>query len=128
MKMTVLGCGRWGTFLACYHSRRNQVTLWGRPGSRAFARLKAERRNDYLTLPESLMLEDDLEKALEGAEAVVISISAQQLRDLCRRLAGLDLSGKTFILCMKGIEVETGLRLTQVFRQEIPAQIGRAHV
>lgn len=123
MKMTVLGCGRWGTFLACYHSRRNQVTLWGRPGSRAFARLKAERRNDYLTLPESLRLEDDLEKALEGAEAVVISISAQQLRDLCRRLAGLDLSGKTFILCMKGIEVETGLRLTQVFRQEIPAPL-----
>ena len=36
MKITVLGCGRWGTFLACYHSARHEVMLWGREGSRGF--------------------------------------------------------------------------------------------
>ena len=106
MKITVLGSGRWGTFLACYHSQRNDVTLWGREGSRGFAQLQTQRKNQYLTLPDQLKLEPDLAKALAGAQVVIISISAQQLRDLCKRLAGMDLTGKTFILCMKGIEVE----------------------
>ena len=65
MKLTVLGCGRWGTFLACYHSARNEVMLWGRPGSRAMAQLKAERKNSYIELPEQLQLTEDLTGALE---------------------------------------------------------------
>lgn len=126
MKLSVLGCGRWGTFLASYHSAKNDVLLWGRPGSRAMAQLKAERRNSYLTLPESLVLEDDLKKALDFGEAVIISISAQQLRSLAKQLNDFDLSGKTFILCMKGIEVETGKRLTQVFREEVKQPVDLA--
>ena len=119
MKLTVLGCGRWGTFLACYHSARNEVMLWGRPGSRAMAQLKAERKNSYIELPEQLQLTEDLAGALEFAEAVIISISAQQLRDLAKKIQALPVAGKTFILCMKGIEVESGKRLTQVFREEV---------
>ena len=67
MKLTVLGCGRWGTFLACYHSARNEVMLWGRPGSRAMAQLKAERKNSYIELPEPLLLTENLTEALEFA-------------------------------------------------------------
>lgn len=126
MKMTVLGSGRWGTFLACYHSAKNDVMLWGRENSRGFAQLKETRKNAYLELPEQLMLESDLEKALDFAQVVVISISAQQLRDLGRRLNSFDLTGKTFILCMKGIEVETGKRLTQVFREVVTQPVGLA--
>ena len=37
MKLSVLGCGRWGTFLASYHCAKNEVLLWGRPGSRGLA-------------------------------------------------------------------------------------------
>ncbi len=126
MKLSVLGCGRWGTFLASYHSAKNEVLLWGRPGSRAMAQLMAERKNAYLTLPEALILEEDLEKALSFAQVIIISISAQQLRNLAKQLSGFDLSGKTFILCMKGIEVETGKRLTQVFREEVAQPVGVA--
>lgn len=119
MKLSVLGCGRWGTFLASFHSKQNDVLLWGRPGSRAMAQLKAERKNEYLTLPEKLILEDDLKKALDFADVIIISISAQQLRNLAQQLEEQDVAGKTFILCMKGIEVESGKRLTQVFRETV---------
>lgn len=44
MKLSVLGCGRWGTFLASYHCAKNEVLLWGRPGSRGLAQLRAERK------------------------------------------------------------------------------------
>ena len=65
MKLSVLGCGRWGTFLASYHCAKNEVLLWGRPGSRGLAQLRAERKNEYQVLPESLLLGDDLGAALD---------------------------------------------------------------
>lgn len=120
MKLTVLGCGRWGTFLACYHSAKNDVMLWGRPGAADFAQLQTTRKNSYITLPDALSLSDDLQQALDWADVIVISISAQNLREFAAQINGYDVSRKTFILCMKGIEVKTGKRLTQVMREEIP--------
>ena len=126
MKLSVLGCGRWGTFLASYHCARNEVLLWGRPGSRGLAQLRAERKNEYQVLPEALLLGDDLGAALDFGPVVVISISAQQLRQLAAQIQRHDVKGKTFILCMKGIEVATGKRLTQVFREEVTQPVGLA--
>ena len=123
MKLTVLGCGRWGTFLASYHSAQNDVLLWGRSTSRSFATLQQDRRNSYQTIPDNLGLTCDLRKALDWANTIIISISAQQLRNFARTLQQYDLSGKTFILCMKGIESDTGKRLTQVFHEEITQQV-----
>lgn len=126
MNCTVLGCGRWGSFLACFHSRRFPVTLWGRAGSRSFETLRQTRKNDYLTLPDEVQLEDDLGKALAFADTVVISISAQQLRSFAARLDTYPIAGKTFILCMKGLEEDSGERLTQVMRESITQPIGLA--
>ena len=52
MNISVLGCGRWGSFLAWYHSAKNDVTLWGREGSRSLAALRETGGNRYLKLPE----------------------------------------------------------------------------
>ena len=126
MKLTVLGCGRWGSFLATYHSAKNDVLLWGRQGSRSFEQLFIQRKNAYLSLPEKVVLESDLEKALAWSDTVIISISAQQLRSFAKQLNMFNLSQKIFILCMKGIEVETGKRLTEVMQEEIDQPIHTA--
>ena len=123
MNVTVLGSGRWGTFLAVYHSRRNNVVLWGLKEAPDFQELMATRKNAYLELPDNLMLEEDLEKALNHADYIVISISAQQLRNFCQRINQYDVKGKTFILCMKGIESETGKRLTTIVKENITQNI-----
>ena len=134
MKVTVLGCGRWGSFLACYHSERHDVTLWGPKEDYSFKVLQEKRENSYIKLPDKIKLEDDLQKAVEGAEYIIISISAQALAGFCERLDKLDLSGKTFILCMKGIEAETGRRLSQIvdetITQNVPVAVwvGPGHV
>ena len=122
MNISVLGCGRWGSFHAWYADHiGHTVTLWGRKGSGHLAALMEQRKNEYLTLPESVKLTDDLREAVSAADIVVISISSQQLRAFCRDLAalGLDLSGKRFVLCMKGLEIGTGKRLTTVFYEEL---------
>ena len=56
MNVTVLGSGRWGTFLAVYHSRRNNVKLWGLAEAPDFQELMATRKNAYLELPDNLEL------------------------------------------------------------------------
>ena len=64
---------------------------------------------------------------------LVISVGVQSLRSFLRELAGLDLSGRALVLCMKGLEAETGLRITEIVAQElgpIPCAIwvGPGHV
>ena len=96
-------------------------------------RFLAERRNDLLELPESVKLTTDLD-CVRDAETIIISISSQSLRGLCGELVPYGLKGKTFVLCMKGLEVETGLRLSQIVGEflgadnDIAVWLGPGHV
>jgi glycerol-3-phosphate dehydrogenase (NAD(P)+) len=126
MNCTVLGCGRWGSFQAWFHSKKNNVVLWGRTGSASFETLRSSRKNDYLTLPPQVQLCDDLELALSASDYIIISIAAQHLREFAGRINQYPVAGKTFILCMKGLEESTGKRLTQVMRETITQPIDLA--
>lgn len=138
MKVSVLGCGRWGSFHAWYADHiGHEATLWGRPGSARLARLMTERRNEYLTLPQSVALTDDLTAALRHADVIVISVSSQGLRALAEEIAALPRglwAAKPFVLCMKGLELDSGKRLSVVVREElgedtrVAAWVGPGHV
>ncbi|MEG2930635.1 MAG: NAD(P)H-dependent glycerol-3-phosphate dehydrogenase [Ruthenibacterium sp.] len=134
MNITVLGCGRWGSFLAWYHSRHASVTLWGRESSRGYQQLAQTHQNEYVTLPASVQLTSELGAALDASDTVVVSISAQQLRDLAMQINAYPVAGKTFILCMKGLDADTGERLSEVLRKtltqsvHIAVWVGPGHV
>ncbi len=121
MKVSVIGCGRWGSCIAWYLSaiKQHQVMLYGRSTSSDYQRFTQTRKNDYLTLPEEIELTDDLHKAI-NSDYLVVSIGAQSFRTFLKDLVSReDIKGKTFILCMKGLESDTGKRLTQIFREEV---------
>ena len=115
-RVAVIGCGRWGSLIAWYLSACQglDVTLYGRPDSAHMRRFLQERRNDLLTLPDSVQLSTDLASALDGREVVVISVGAQGLRGLMEELRPLALRDRTVVLCMKGVEADTGLRLSEI--------------
>ena len=118
MNISVLGCGRWGSFIGWYLCNHgNAVMQWGREESPSFQVLKNTGRNEYVRLDEKITLTSDLEKAVEFAEVIVISISAQSLRSFMRRVNEFPVDDKIFVLCMKGIEVETGKRLSEVMAE-----------
>ena len=126
MDMTVIGCGRWGSFLAWYLcGLGHAVSLYGRAGSGHLAQLRETRTNGLVTLGSGVRLTDDLEQAT-GARILFISIASQNLRALMGELSQLPLAGKTVVLCMKGIEAQTGKRLTQVAEEFLPADTGLA--
>ena len=122
MKICVIGCGRWGSLITWYLSEKRgfDVTLYGRDGSETMQRFIKERRNDLLTLPESVKLSTDI-SCLCQADVIIISINSQGLSDLMSELEPLNLKNKIFVLCMKGIEISTGRRLSEVVTESTDA-------
>lgn len=115
MKVSVLGCGRWGSCIAWYLERiGHEVWSCGLKEAPELQQLLNTHKNDYLTFPESITVTYDHKAAVERAEVIVISISSQYLRDYMKTITQYDLTGKAIVLCMKGIEESTGKRLTQV--------------
>lgn len=121
MNISVLGCGRWGTFLAWYANKvGHNVCIWGREGSGNLLQLKENRKNEYLSISEEIKLTNSLEDAVSFADIIIISISAQQLRNLAKQLLLISkVQEKIFVLCMKGLEATSGKRLSQVFKEEL---------
>ena len=115
MKISVLGCGRWGSCIAWYLDKTgHEVASCGLENAPEFIALKNTRKNDYLEFAQSIEVTSDLEYAVGRAEAIVISISAQHLREYMQDISKYNLDGKTIILCMKGVEEATGCRLSEV--------------
>lgn len=137
MKISVIGCGRWGSFHA-WHAAQigHEVFLYGRENSAHFKRLAESGGNEFLKLPDAVRLTKNLLDAVNFAEVIIISVGAQNLRGLLqeiKNLRGVELSGKKFVLCMKGLERGTGKRLTTVFEEvlglkNVAVWVGPGHV
>ena len=130
----VIGCGRWGSFIAWYLDRiGHNVTLYGRSSSANMKQFLETRKNDYLSLPESIHLATSYDKIAE-ADVIVISVGSQVLYQIADELKKREVCNKTIVLCMKGIEIETGRRLTQVmddvidYSNKVAVWLGPGHV
>ena len=135
MKISVLGCGRWGSFIAWYlSSRGNEVYSWGPEDDYSYQVLRDTGKNEYVMLDSRITLTSDLQAAVDHAEIIVISISSQGLRGFMQRIIDCGGKDKTFVLCMKGIEVSTGCRLSEVLTQSgidanrIAVWVGPGHI
>lgn len=135
MKISVLGCGRWGSFIGWYLvNNGHSVIQWGTAGNKSFDVLKNTGRNEYVELDNRINLTPDLEFAINESEIIIISISAQSLREFMKRVVSCKVDDKKFILCMKGIEVETGKRLSEVVvesgvnKDNVAVWVGPGHI
>lgn len=118
MKITVIGCGRWGSFVAWYlNSIGHDVTLYGRETSEKFNRILSSRSNGMLDFDKNMRLTSDFAAACESP-VIVISVNSQNLRELIRSIADMKVGPKVFVLCMKGIEADTKMRLSQIVEEE----------
>ncbi len=117
MKISVIGSGRWGSFLAWYLDRcGHKVCLYGRADSPRFAQLLQTRSNAYLSLPASVELSSSLEQTMQN-DVVLISVPSQSLRTLLREELAC-YHNKLYVLCMKGLEIGSGKRLSEIVLEE----------
>jgi len=121
MKITVLGAGAWGTSLArLLQAGSNQVTLWGHVPDWIEEIRKTARNERFLPgieLPKDLRLEADLNRAISGAECIVVAVPSQPFRQVTAVLK--EFSG-TVVSVTKGIEYETGLTMCGILSQNAP--------
>lgn len=125
--ISVIGAGRWGTFLAYYLANycTNQVLLYGKEGSKDFLQLVNNRKNDYLDLTDNIELTCNINDIL-NSDLIVISIGCQNLRGLAKELNSYDFKNKNFLLAMKGLEQDTCKRTTEIIEEEIKQNIKTA--
>lgn len=135
MNFSVLGCGRWGSFIGWYLSNNgHKVIQWGREDSKSYLCLKKERKNEYVSLNESIELTSNLKYAVDSSDYIIISISSQGLRKFAEQICQFNIKNKVFILCMKGLEIDTGKRLTEVMSEvgfdinNVAVWVGPGHI
>lgn len=123
MKATVLGAGSWGTtFAQVMCDAGTQTTLWARSATVAAAVNSAHVNPKYhpgITLPAALSATSDLASALDGAEIVAFGVPAQTLRSCLADWAPHIPREALLVSLMKGIEVGTGKRMSEVMTETL---------
>jgi glycerol-3-phosphate dehydrogenase (NAD(P)+) len=117
-RAAVVGAGAWGTAFAKVLAEAGaQVTIWARRESVARA-INEFRVNDgslpSVKLPERVRATTDIAEAVDGAELVAIAVPSQTLRGNLAEWAGAFAPDATLISLMKGIELGTTKRMSQV--------------
>jgi glycerol-3-phosphate dehydrogenase (NAD(P)+) len=122
VQVAVLGAGGWGTALALILAQnpRHQVRLWAaRP--EAAAELLARRQNvrflPGVTIPETVELNADIDRAVRGAHLLIEAIPTIYLRDTISRIAARLPAHVPLISVTKGIEIATFRRPTQILAE-----------
>lgn len=118
MRAAVFGAGSWGTtFGTVLADAGTPVRLWSRRPELAAAINDRRENPDYLagvTLPEGLRATPDAASALDGADLVVLAIPAQVLRPNLERWVALIPRDAVLLSLMKGVELGTDKRMSEV--------------
>ncbi|MHB9130276.1 MAG: NAD(P)H-dependent glycerol-3-phosphate dehydrogenase [Armatimonadota bacterium] len=123
--IAVIGAGQWGTTLAgLLAGNRLAVRIWAREPE-VVAAINAVHENTPflpgLSLPPSLRATTCVEEAVDAAALLVIAIPSRWMRPSCRELAThFTASLPPLISVTKGLEIETGKRMSEIISEEIP--------
>jgi glycerol-3-phosphate dehydrogenase (NAD(P)+) len=120
-KVAVFGAGSWGTaFSIVLADAGNDVTLWARREEVAQTVNEQRENSEYLPgidLPPAIQATHDVEKAMHGADVVVLATPSQSLRANLTEWAPYAEPGAVFVSLMKGVELGTLERMSQVIAE-----------
>lgn len=120
----VIGAGAWGTALAQSLALAGKsVTLWAREEDVVNSINKNHVNDRFLPtvqISETVTASSDFPKTVNNSDILLIVTPAQHVRGIFQNLKKEDIEGKPIVLCSKGIEINTGLLLSQVAKEEIP--------
>src|SRR6185295_12006062 len=120
-KAAVLGAGSWGTAFAKVLADAGQdVTVWARRPAIAVSIRERHVNGDYLPalrLPERVTATSDPREALTDADLVVLAVPSQTLRANLSDWARFFVPDSTLVSLMKGIELGTTKRMSEVISE-----------
>lgn len=123
-RVTVIGAGSWGTALAIIAARAgHRVELWSRNDAIVESINRNHINSSYLTgvsTPASVHATSDLSEAVTASDLVVLAAPSHATRQLLNVMSP-DLPAEIIVVsATKGIEIETGKRISQIVSEEAP--------
>ncbi|MFF8314239.1 NAD(P)H-dependent glycerol-3-phosphate dehydrogenase [Streptomyces lydicus] len=131
-RCAVYGTGSWGTAFAMVLADAGcEVTLWGRRAALVDAVNNGRTNPDYLPgveLPASVRATTDPAEAARGAEFTVLAVPSQTLRGNLALWAPLLPADTVLVSLMKGVELGTAKRMSEVIEEVAKAPAERVAV
>ncbi|AOP49588.1 MULTISPECIES: NAD(P)H-dependent glycerol-3-phosphate dehydrogenase [Streptomyces] len=131
-RCAVYGTGSWGTAFAMVLADAGcEVTLWGRRAALVDAVNNGRTNPDYLPgveLPASVRATTDPAEAARGAEFTVLAVPSQTLRGNLAEWAPLLPADTVLVSLMKGVELGTAKRMSEVIEEVAKAPAERVAV
>ncbi len=131
-RVAIIGAGSWGTALSLVCARAgNEVGLWSRNAIVVDSINREHLNAAYLTgvrLPESVKATKDIAAALDRADLVIIAVPSHVARVTFRDIAPLIQPQMIFVSATKGIEIESGMRISQIAADALGEHISRRFV
>ncbi|AJC55765.1 MULTISPECIES: NAD(P)H-dependent glycerol-3-phosphate dehydrogenase [Streptomyces] len=127
-RCAVFGTGSWGTAFAMVLADAGcEVTLWGRRATLVDAINTGRTNPDYLPgveLPAGVRATTDPAEAARGADFTVLAVPSQTLRANLAEWAPLLPSDTVLVSLMKGVELGTAKRMSEVIEEvaKVPAE------
>lgn len=123
-KVCVIGAGSWGSALALsLHKNGHQVHMWTRDVEQVKEINNTRQNSRFLPgiyFPEDLIVSNDLEEVVNNSKIVVLAVPSQAVRSVCRQIKSFINNNQIIVDVAKGLEKGTGLRLSQVAKEELP--------
>ena len=117
-RISVLGAGSWGTaFSLVLADAGNDVSLWAHDEEVCETINERREYTEYhpgIELPPSVVATHDAEKSMADADVVVFAIPSQVFRGNLEQWASLIPSSAVMISLMKGVELGTLKRMSEV--------------
>ena len=122
-RVTFLGGGSFGSALAVVLAEKNNIVNIYNRDKKVVDDINIKRTNEKymknLIIPENVTAFNDILKAVEGADYIVLSVPSHVIRDMCRFIKGKIPKHIPIISIAKGIEEDTDKRLSKVIQEEL---------
>jgi glycerol-3-phosphate dehydrogenase (NAD(P)+) len=123
-RIAIMGAGSWGTALAVVTARAgHDVQLWARNRDLVDSVNRNRVNSVYLAgtpVPPSVWATADIAAAVNGAELVVLAAPSHATRELVSAMLPSLRSEMIVVSATKGIEIETGKRISQIVQELVP--------
>ena len=123
-KVCVLGAGSWGSALALVLAKKGyEVIMWTLSKEQADKINKTKENVDYLPgilLPNNISVTTNIEEAVKDSKIIVLAVPSQAIRIVSSQIKSFIKDEQILVDVAKGLEKGSGLRLSEVCKQELP--------
>ena len=126
-QIAIIGAGNWGTALAIIAARAgHNVNLWSRDAE-VVKSINQDRVNakylSFAPVPANVNATSELAEVLQDASLILFAAPSHAARELFASISPFVGEGATIVSVSKGIEIETGKRISEIAKDVI----GRPH-